>query len=134
MVKAALRTAIAATILFSSIAATPAYAQVRRFISFENRCNRAVRIYISHADGYRNWHVHGPFVIQAFEGPTRLEANGVTLTQTDDHELYFYAESVDGTMSVTGSDHLATYLGVTYRMRRANVTVTGGWLNAVLTC
>jgi len=113
---------------------TAAQAQVRRYISFENRCNSAIRLYISHADGWRNWHPHGPFIIQGRQGPIRLEANGITLTQTENHDLYFYAESLDGGGVWEGTDHVATYNGVTYRMRRATVSVTGGWLNASLTC
>ena len=112
-----------------------AQAQVRRYISFENRCNSPVRIYISHADGWRNWHPHGPFIMEARQGPIRLEANRITLTQTENHDLYFYAEALDGSGDVwEGNDHVATYNGVTYRMRRATVTVTGGWLNASLIC
>lgn len=117
-----------------ALLAVPAEAQVRRYIAFENTCNVAIRVYISHADGYRNWHAHGPFVIQAHEGPIRLEANGLTLTQTENHDLYFYAESLDGRRIWDGRDHTATYHGVNYRMRRAYVEVDGGWLNARLTC
>lgn len=130
------RTFVGSLLAASALAlpALPAEAQVRRFIAFENTCNFPVRVYISHADGYRNWHPHGPFVIQAREGPIRLEANNVTLTQTENHELYFYAESLDGNRFWDGSDHTATYNGVNYRMRRANVEIEGGWLNARLTC
>jgi hypothetical protein len=117
-----------------ALPASPAEAQVRRYIAFENTCNFPVRVYISHADGYRNWHAHGPFIIPPREGPIRMEANGVTLTQTEDHELYFYAESLDASRIWDGSDHTVTYNGVNYWMRRANVEVDGGWLNARLTC
>jgi len=117
-----------------ALSALPAEAQLRRFISFENACNFPVRVYISHADGYRNWHAHGPFIIQPYEGAIRLEANGVTLTQTENHELYFYAESLDASISWGGTDHTVTHNGVNYRMRRAYVEVDGGWLNARLTC
>lgn len=114
--------------------ARPAEAQVKRYISFQNDCGTAIRVYVSHADGYRNWHAHGPFIIQAYEGPIRLEANGVTLTQTENHEFYFYAESLDGRRVWEGRDYTAILNGVTYRMRRASVEVDGGWLNARLTC
>lgn len=112
----------------------PAQAQIRRFIAFESGCDRPVRLYISHADGYRNWHAHGPFVLSAYQRPIRLEAGGVTLSQTDNHDLYFYAESLDGAHVWEGTDHRATYNGVTYNMRRAPVSLSGGWLNARLTC
>lgn len=117
-----------------ALSALPAEAQVRRFIAFENTCNFPIRVYISHADGHRNWHPHGPFIIPANEGPTRLEANGVTLTQTENHELYFYAESLNASRVWEGNDHTVTYNGVTFRMRRAYVEIDGGWLNARLTC
>jgi len=119
---------------FAFLPVDPAHGQIRRYISFQNSCGTAIRLYISHADGYRNWHVHGPFVIQAYGGPIRLEANNITLTQTENHDLYFYAESLDGSGVWEGTEHSASLNGVTYRMRRAAVTVTGGWLNARLTC
>lgn len=126
--------ASALTLSSMTVMVAPAQAQIRRYISFENACNRAVRIYISHADGYRNWHPHGPFELSANEGPIRLEANGVTLTQTENHDLYFYAESLDGAEVWDGNDHTATYNNINYRMRRAVVEINGGWLNARLTC
>jgi hypothetical protein len=125
------------SLLTASTLALPAFSaetQVTRFIAFENTCYFPIRVYISHADGYRNWHAHGPFIIQANQGPIRLEANGVTLRQTDDHELYFYAESLDASRIWAGNDHSVNYNGVNYRMRRANVEVEGGWLNARLAC
>jgi len=113
----------------------PADTEGRRYISFENGCDHAVRIYISHADGHRNWHAHGPFELQANQDPIRLEANGITLTQSANHDLYFYGESLDGSGVWDGADHTATYNGATYRMRRAEVEVLdNGWLNARLTC
>jgi hypothetical protein len=117
-----------------ALPALPAEAQVRRYIAFENSCDVPVRVYVSHADGYRNWHAHGPFIIEPYRGAIRLEANGVTLTQTENHDLYFYAESLDGSRIWDGRDHTAGYNGVNYRMRRAYVEVEGGWLNARLTC
>jgi len=117
-----------------ALSALPAKAQVRRYLAFENTCDVPVRVYISHADGYRNWHPHGPFIIQPHRGPIRLEANGVTLTQTENHDLYFYAESLAGDLIWEGRDHTAIFNGVNYRMRRAIVEVEGGWLNARITC
>ena len=117
-----------------ALSARPAEAQVKRYIAFENTCNFPVRVYISHADGYRNWHAHGPFIIQPNQGPIRLEANGVTLTQTENHDLYFYGESLDGRLIWGGRDHTIALHGVNYRMRRASVAVEGGWLNALITC
>ncbi len=116
-----------------ALSALPAEAQVKRYIAFENSCNVPIRVYISHADGYRNWHAHGPFILQPQRGPIRLEANGVTLTQTEGHDLYFYAESLDGDLIWRG-DYITVYQGVNYRMRRADVEVDGGWLNARIAC
>ena len=133
----ALLSAAVAAVSIAAVAvgsAGPAEAQVRRYISFQSSCDRPVRLYISHADGYRNWHAHGPFLLGAYQAPIRLEANGITLTQTENHDLYFYAESLDGNDLWEGTDHAATFNGVTYNMRRAPVTVSGGWLNAHLTC
>jgi len=129
-----LKAALMSACVVLASAPTVASAQVKRYISFENDCPYPVRIYISHADGWRNWHPHGPFVLDGNEGPIRLEADGVTLTQSDDHELYFYAERLDGNGVWDGEDHWATYNGIEYGMRKANVTVNGGWLNARLTC
>jgi hypothetical protein len=127
---------VAAILIAATVGTTTtAQAQVRRFISFENTCNHQVRVYISHADGWRNWHPHGPFIVPPFSSPMRLEANGITLTQTEGHDLYFYAESLDGSgLLWDGSDHVATFAGVSYTMRRAPVAVNGGWLNVRLTC
>ena len=134
--KASFKSAIAAVALaaLNVGAAAPAQAQVRRYITFENACGLPVRLYVSHADGYRNWHAHGPFVLSAYQGATRLDANGIILTQTEDHDLYFYAETTNGTVIWDGTAHAASFNGVTYMMRRAPVAVVGGELGTRLTC
>jgi hypothetical protein len=109
-----------------------AQAQVRRYITFTNGCRFNVRFYVSHADGWRNWHVHGPFEFAAWDGPRRLEANGITLTQTENHDLYVYAEDSRG--GTWEGDHVYEYQGTMYRMMRATTTVSGGELRVRLTC
>ena len=123
-----------AVAVLGSVTVPAAQAQVRRTITFENDCVLPVRIFISHADGWRNWHSHGPFVLSAYEGPNTLTVDGRTLVQSDDHDLYYYAESLDGTEIWDGSVHTALYNGVTYLMRRAGVTLSNGSLNTRLTC
>ena len=121
------------SLLFVGFVPMPAAAQVKRYISLDSFCSRAVRIYISHADGVRNWHVHGPYNFAAYEGPTRLNNNGVTLTQTEGHEIYFFAESIDGSKQWQGSYNFE-FNGISYPMQKATLSIVGGELRVKLSC
>ena len=115
--------------------AGPAQAQVAREIFFHNDCASPVRFVISHADQSRNWHPHGWWNFSAHQEPTRLLVDDRPITQLDDHDLYFYAEATDGSGNFwDGSDHQATFLGTTFRMQKANMTVESGNLLIRLTC
>ncbi|MBU6167004.1 MAG: hypothetical protein KGQ52_12890 [Alphaproteobacteria bacterium] len=128
-----MRTNLMLAALLAAFVSYPANAQLRRTISFDNNCAKGVRVWISHADGYRNWHVHGPFNYSSMEGPTRLEDNGVTLTQTDDHAVYIYAESVDG-RTVWEGDYPQQFQGTRFNMMKANTSIRNGQLYISLTC
>jgi len=112
---------------------TAAQAQAKRYISIDSVCSKAIRLYVSHADGYRNWHVHGPYALGAYEGPTKLRDSGVVLTQTENHEMYIYAESTDGSYVWSG-DHGFEYGGLTYNMKKANASLVDGEFRVKLTC
>jgi hypothetical protein len=108
-------------------------AQVKRNISIDSNCPKALRLYISHADGYRNWHVHGPFQFAPNEGPTKLKDNGVVLTQSENHDLYVYAESLDGKTSWSG-DYSFEFNGLTFGMMKAALSLVNGEVRVNLTC
>jgi hypothetical protein len=110
-----------------------AQAQVKRYISVDSHCSKPLRFYVSHADGYRNWHVHGPYDFAAYEGPTRLKNNNVVLTQTENHDLYIYAESMDG-RTVWEGNYNFDYNGLQFSMMKANLSIQGGELRVKLTC
>jgi hypothetical protein len=112
----------------------PVRAQMRREIVFTNDCRRPVRILVHHADGYQNWHPHGWYYLPAFTSST-LRDRGVVLTQSDGHDLYYYAEPTDGSSGAwEGNDASVMHEGVRYSLLRANATVRGGSLNVRLTC
>jgi hypothetical protein len=122
-----------AVVLLALMTPNHADAQVRRNISIDSNCAKPLRIYISHADGYRNWHVHGPFEFSAYEGPTRLRVDDVVLTQTENHDLYIYAEALDGSSIWSGNQNFE-YRGMTYSMTKAALTVVNGEARVNLTC
>lgn len=104
-----------------------------RYITFQNNCRWAVRLWVYHADGWRNWHPHGPFELSAYSGPTRLLAGNTYLTQSDGHNLYYYAETLGRTRTWDGNQQVA-YNGITYNMRLAEVGIQNGNLGHVMNC
>jgi hypothetical protein len=127
---------IAATFGFAAILAsfsTAAQAQLQRRIIIQNDCNSAIRLLIRHADGYRNWHMHGWVNIDPYE-TTGLTSRGQRLTQSDNHTLYFYAESTDSRGYLWDGDQYHEWNGVNYGLRRANVTAQGTELRTRITC
>jgi hypothetical protein len=120
---------IAGAVFYGSLA----HAQDRPYISVDNDCEKPLRLYIQHADRYRNWHPHGPYIFAANEGPRRLEDNGVTLTQLTNHDLYYYAELLDGSGSWSG-DYKVKYDGRILRMKKANPNLVNGQLRITLSC
>jgi len=113
----------------------PAHAQRNREIYVRNECPVPVRFLISHADQNRNWHPHGWWEFRPRQASTRLLVDDRVITQRDDHDLYFYAEATDNSGHLwEGTDHNATWVGVSYGMRRANMAVVDGGLQLSLTC
>lgn len=108
-------------------------AQTQRVITVENMCAKPVRLYVSHADGFRNWHVHGPYIMGAFEGPNHLRDNGVVLTQSENHDLYIYAESLDG-RRVWSGNHGFWYGGLVFNMTKVTLNMVDGGLRFRLLC
>ena len=114
---------------------TPAYAAVDRDVYFQNDCAHPVRIIVSHAYDQDAWDAHGWYEFTANEESTQLEDNDTPLTQRDDHPLYFYAETTDGSeIYWDGEEHYGELNDVTYGMTKANVEVRGGNFNIRLTC
>lgn len=93
-----------AVILSTLTGFVPAAAQAQevRPILVQNSCNRPIRLWINHADGYHNWHPHGEFTIGAYAS-NYLEANRIRLSQRTDHDLYFHAETLNGATTWQGS-------------------------------
>ena len=113
--------------------ATAADAQTQRRIVFDNRCNAPIRLLVRHADGYRNWHIHGWYDLDPHE-VTGLTSNGTRLTQSDNHTLYFYAESSDNRGYLWNGDHNEEWRGTTYGFRAARVVAEGNLLRTRITC
>ena len=114
-----------------------AVAQARRKIVFANDCRRPVQLMVYHADAYRNWHPHGWYKFDAYETYSYIRSSGVILTQLEDHNLYFYAETTDGgsILRWQGSGPEVTYQGGTYRTTNANTFVNSdGDIAIRLTC
>lgn len=88
--------AVVGAAVVALLASTPAEAQARRRIAIANDCGRPVQVMVHHADAYHNWHPHGWYQYVANERYAYVKANGVQLTQLEDHNLYFYAETTDG--------------------------------------
>ena len=62
-----------------------------------------------------------------------IAVEGRVLTQLEDHELYFYAESTDGTFSWEGGTFV-NFNGTRYPMRKATTVVERGNLVLILNC
>lgn len=125
-----------AAIALSAVASlTPVAAQAQdlRPIMVENLCHKPVRLWINHADGYRNWHSHGDYYLSGYKSSTYLEDRGVRLKQLTDYGLYFYAESTDGNTAWDGG--FATNVnGYTLPMRKAAYSVRYACYHIHLTC
>lgn len=126
--------ALAALALSPVATATPAMAQsqILRPILIENLCNRSVSLWVDHADGWRNWHPHGDFTIAPYAS-TYLQANGIRLNQRTDHDIFFYAESTNGTLTWDGV--YSRYVnGYSLPMRRQSTVLKNGAFAITLTC
>lgn len=111
------------------------YAQAKREITFNNECNHSVRILVHHADGYRNWHPHAWFYFKAYESGSFISNENVRLTQSDDHELYFYAEATDGSGKYwEGDDTYVVWEGIRYGLTKAKQVVRQGRTSVTLAC
>lgn len=119
--------------MIAPVSAANAQSYVLRYIMIENACYKPLRIWVNHADGWRNWHVHGPYEFSAYENAIRLSDNGTTLTQRDDHNLYVYAESLDGS-SIWSGDYAVMYRGAQYNMMPVNFSIERAAFFVSFTC
>ena len=118
---------------FAVAAPSTAQAQELRPIMVRNACYKQVRLWIHHADAWRNWHPHGSFLINGNAAATYLTASGVRLMQMTDHDLYFYAEATDGSGTWDG-DHTVTVRGVDLPMKPAKYELKYASYYIELTC
>ncbi|WP_375396967.1 hypothetical protein [uncultured Sphingomonas sp.] len=115
--------AIASLVL--TIASTPgAYAQALRKIAIANECSRPIQMIVYSANSYHNWQPHGWYQFVANDPYSYVRTKGVILTQLEDHDLYFYAETTDGQavlrwQDTSGASVNVEYQGGTYRMIKA---------------
>lgn len=130
-VKIAAALALGMTTFFGSASAQ---AQTLRPIMIENNCYREIRLWVTHADGWRNWHGHGAYLFSAYEPAIALSDRGTRLMQRDDHNLYFYAEATDGSGVYWGGDYPNTVNGTTYRMRQAEYSIERGAFVVQINC
>jgi hypothetical protein len=123
-----------ALVLAALPVAAPATAQssVLRPILVQNFCNRAVNLWVNHADGWRNWHPHGDFFIPA-NSSRYLEDYGIRLNQRTDHDIYFYAEATNGSLTWEGYDY-HTVNGFSLPMRRQSFILSNGAYALQLYC
>lgn len=123
-----------ALVLAALPVAAPATAQssVLRPILVQNFCNRAVNLWVNHADAWRNWHPHGDFFIPA-NSSRYLEDYGIRLNQRTDHDIYFYAEATNGSLTWEGADY-RTVNGYSLPMRRQGFILSNGAYAIRLTC
>jgi hypothetical protein len=118
---------------FAAFAPAVAQAQELRPIMVQNNCYKSIRLWIRHADGWRNWHNHGHFVFAGNERALYLTDNGVRLSQRTDHSLYFYAEAINGTGTWHGTIPVNVN-GYILQMREANYSLQYGAYQILLTC
>lgn len=125
---------VLAVVLAALPAVTPAAAQswTLRPILVENFCHRAINLWVSHADGWRNWHGHGEFTIAGY-GSTYLSDYGVRLTQRTDHDIYYYAETIDGSLTWEGGLN-QNVNGYSLPMRQQGYVLRNGAYAIRLTC
>ncbi len=129
--------AIVGATAIALLASAPAEAQARRRIAIANDCGRPVQVMVHHADAYHNWHPHGWYQYAAYERYAYVKASGVQLTQLEDHNLYFYAETTDGGTPERwqGGGPEVQFKGGYYRTMKANTFVDrDGDLAIRLTC
>jgi len=136
LMKRVVRAAIASGVGVCALALTAAPAQaVEREIELQNDCSHPVRVLISHAYAEDTWDAHGWYEFEANEEATQLLDNDEPLLQLDDHALFIYAESTDGSeIYWDGEEHYETFSDVTYGMKRAVLEVVSGDLRVRLTC
>jgi hypothetical protein len=134
--KRIVRAAIASGAGICALALTAAPAQaVEREIELANDCPHPVRVLIAHAYAEDSWDAHGWYEFTANEEATQLEDNDEPLLQLDDHALFIYAESTDGSdLYWEGDEHYETFGDVMYGMKRAVLEVVSGDLRVRLTC
>lgn len=116
-----------------------ANAQAVRKIVIANDCSRPIQMMIYNASTYRNWIPHGWYKFAAYESYSYVRSQGVILTQLEDHDLYFYAETTDGGTVTrwqnTSSGISVEYQGGTYRTMKANTSINDDGDMAVrITC
>ena len=124
----------AAVVMSAFATFTPASAQAQevRPILVQNNCHRPVRLWINHADGWRNWHPHGEFTLPAYSS-TYLEDNRVRLSQRTDHDLYIYAETLNGDVTWQGNQ-MTVVNGFNLPMRTINYSLQYAAYRVELTC
>ncbi|PWR23882.1 hypothetical protein [Zavarzinia compransoris] len=105
-----------------------------REIRVVNKCRLPINLLIEHADGYRNWHPHAWYRIDALASTGLKNKNGDLLRQSDGLSLYYYAESVNGRYFWQGTDSSTTWNNTTYRLRKAATYVSEQRLTFELTC
>ena len=118
----------------SLIAAVPAQA-VERDLVLQNDCGHPVRLLIAHAFDDDTWDVHGWYEFSANEESTQLTEDDEPLTQLDDHQVYIYGETTDGSdVFWEGEDYYGEFGEVTYGMMRAVLEVVSGDIQVRLVC
>ena len=135
--KSVVRAGIASGMMAFALAlsAAPAQAAVDRDVEFQNDCPHPVRVLIAHAYDQDTWDAHGWYEFEANEESVQLEDNDTPLTQRDDHPLFLYAESTDGSdIFWQGSEHYETFDDVRYGMKKAVLEVVSGDIHVRLTC
>ena len=114
---------------------SPAQAQVNRQIWFSSSCPRPVRLFVHHQHGTGDWASHGWFDLQANQTLTMLQYSaGNPLQHLDGRPLYFYAETTDNSGHLWEGEFPATMNGVSYGLRQANLSMSGGRLQFAINC
>ena len=116
------------------VAASPAQA-VERELYFENACAHPVRVLVSHAYDEDSWDAHGWYEFTGNEDASQLVEDDEPLTQLDDHQMFIYAETTDGSdIFWEGTDHYETFNEISYGMMRPALEVISGDLHVRLVC
>lgn len=119
---------------FALIAPAAAQAQQSRVIKFTSECSRPIEFIIRNNVSGNGWASHGWYNLRPNQDST-FSDNGITLRQSDDFKLYFYARATDGSdLKWTGSNN-QTFQGTSYPFMEVNTAVgNDGQLLARITC